>query len=268
MACDRVILLSPGRSWGQESQAIGRCLRPPDALFQTLIINIGERPLQEIMVKLLNNIQPQVNACYATEPPWMHISPRSPPRAKAAKDKLDSDGGGSTGPDIWLPKRSKDDDKYSTYVPDTESEANSDSGAEDNEEVGDSGDELFDTIDLGRSLEKILTFNVKINVRESWKEFADRHQPDDNTRYLMALLEFPDQKSWSVEDLEDSGYLHLGLLLLYNHISGIPTVHLGSSIHTQYPDIPEESCRYQQDTWNARGAQDEGDEGVPEADCG
>jgi hypothetical protein len=123
-------------------------------------------------------------------------------------------------------------------VPDTESEADSDSGAEDNEEVGDSGDELFDTIDLGRSLEKILT--LKSNARESWKEFADRHQPEDNTRYLMALLEFSDQKSWSVEDLEDSGYLRLGLLLLYNHIRGIPTVHLGSSIHIQYPSIPEE----------------------------
>lgn len=108
----------------------------------------------------------------------------------------------------------------------------------DDEELGDSGDELFDTIDLGRSLEKILT--LKFNARESWKEFADRHQRDDNTWYLMALLEFPDQKSWAVDNLEDSGYLRLGLLILYNHIRGIPTVHLGSSIHIQYPDIPED----------------------------
>ncbi|KAJ6191331.1 hypothetical protein N7519_001352 [Penicillium mononematosum] len=159
--------------------------------------------------------------------------------AKAAKDKLDSDGGGSTEPDIELPKRvcrailerikyqessqSKDDHLDST----TTRRAGTDSG-----------EKLFDTIDLGRSLGKILT--LKFNARESWKEFADRHQPDDNTRYMMALLEFPDQKSWSAEDLKDFGYLRLGLLLLYNHIRGIPTVHLGSSIHIQYPDIPEE----------------------------
>jgi hypothetical protein len=57
-------------------------------------------------------------------------------------------------------------------------------------------------------LEKILT--TKFNARESWKDFADRHQPDDNVRYMMALLEFPDGKRWSVQDLENSGYLQLG----------------------------------------------------------
>ncbi|KOS43323.1 hypothetical protein ACN38_g5769 [Penicillium nordicum] len=31
-----------------------------------LAINSSERPLQEIMVKLLNKIQPQVNACYTS----------------------------------------------------------------------------------------------------------------------------------------------------------------------------------------------------------
>jgi hypothetical protein len=44
----------------------------------------------------------------------------------------------------------------------------------------------------------------------------------------------------SDEDLEDSGYLRLGLLLRYSHIRGIPTIHVGSSIHIQYPNIPEE----------------------------
>ncbi|OQE88653.1 hypothetical protein PENNAL_c0016G02803 [Penicillium nalgiovense] len=40
MACDRVTLSSSGRSWEQESQVIGRCLRQFDALFQILIINL------------------------------------------------------------------------------------------------------------------------------------------------------------------------------------------------------------------------------------
>lgn len=107
---------------------------------------------------------------------------------------------------------------------------------------------------------------MKFNTRESWKEFADRHQPDDNTRYLMALPKFSGEKSWT-EGLEDSGYLRLGLLLLYNHIRGIPMVHLGSSIHIQYPDIPEEVVGTNKtDTWNAQGAQEEADEGVSEAD--
>jgi hypothetical protein len=86
-------------------------------------------------------------------------------------------------------------------------------------------------------LEKILT--TKFNARESWKDFTDRHQPDDNLRYMMALLEFPDGKKRFVEDPDDSVYLRLGLLLLYNHIRGIQTVHVGTSIHIQYPDIPE-----------------------------
>ncbi|OQE15412.1 hypothetical protein PENFLA_c032G00665 [Penicillium flavigenum] len=266
MASDRVILLSPGRSWRQESQAIGRCLRVtslypvtavpcfvPNSYDQfrfmkqaakaslQLAVNSGERPLQEIMVKLLNNIQPQVNACYASEYGQTLIKQKSEADAirkaalnayltqepaqwaKAAKEKLDSDGGGFTGPDIELLKRRRKETPtlgvMMTRISETE-------------------DELFDTIDLGRSLGKILT--LKFNAHGSWKEFADRRQPDDNTRYLMALLEFPGQKSCSVDDLKDSGYLHLGLLLLYNHIRDIPTVHLESSIHIQYPDIPEE----------------------------
>ncbi|KAJ6162488.1 SNF2-like protein [Penicillium canescens] len=298
VACDRVILLSPGRSWGQESQAIGRCLRVTSLYPVTavrcfvpnshdqyrfvkqaakaslqLAVNSSEPSLQGIIIKLLNNIQIQVNACYASEYGRSLIKEKAkvdeirkaalneylvqqPAEwAKAAKTKLDSDDGGATGPEIELPKgvrrtvlkiikyqessRSKEDDLDSTYIPNTASEeGDTDSGPDDDEELGDSDDDLFDTIDLGRSLEKILTLNF--NTRESWKEFADRHQPDDNVRYLMALLDFPDQKSWSVEDLEDSGYLRLGLLLLYNHIRGIPTIHVGSSIHIQYPNIPEE----------------------------
>lgn len=68
----------------------------------------------------------------------------------------------------------------------------------------------------------------------------------------MALPKFSGEKSWT-EGLEDSGYLRLGLLLLYNHIRGIPMVHLGSSIHIQYPDIPEEVVGTNKtDTWNAQ----------------
>lgn len=76
---------------------------------------------------------------------------------RAAKSTLDLDDGGFTGPDIELPKRvwrgilkkfknqessqSKDDHLDSTYVPDTESEeADTDSSAEDDEELGDFGD--------------------------------------------------------------------------------------------------------------------------------
>ncbi|KAJ5487572.1 hypothetical protein N7530_001872 [Penicillium desertorum] len=53
----------------------------------------------------------------------------------------------------------------------------------------DSGEELFDTIDLGHFLEKILT--LKFNARESWKEFADRPvwgwQEISNTLALMII---------------------------------------------------------------------------------
>lgn len=153
-----------------------------------LAINSSERPLQEIMVKLLNKIQPQVNACYTSEYGRTLIKQKSDADEirKAALDtylsqeaKLESNGAGSTKPDIELSKRvcrailkmikcyessqSKDDDKDTTYVPDVESEADGDTtpeGDEDVEEVADSGDELFDTIDLGWSLEK--THDIEI----------------------------------------------------------------------------------------------------------
>lgn len=99
------------------------------------------------MVKLLNKIQPQVNACYTSEYGRTLIKQKSDADEirKAALDtylsqeaKLESNGAGSTKPDIELSKRvcrailkmikcyessqSKDDNKDTTYVPDVESE--------------------------------------------------------------------------------------------------------------------------------------------------
>jgi hypothetical protein len=79
-------------------------------------------------------------------------------------------------------------------------------------EASESEDDLFDTIDLNQSLKDVLM--VKFNTRESWNDFADRHQPEDNTRHLIALLQLPEGKKWSTKALEESKYLRFGLILL------------------------------------------------------
>jgi hypothetical protein len=85
------------------------------------------------------------------------------------------------------------------YVPGAESEEESNDEESDSSnptEASESEDDLFDTTNLNQSLKSLLM--VKFNTRESWNDFADRHQPEDNTRHLMALLQLPEGKKWSM----------------------------------------------------------------------
>ncbi|KAJ6176868.1 Helicase C-terminal [Penicillium canescens] len=298
VACDRIVLSSPGKSWGQESQAIGRCLRVTSVYPVTAIrcfvpnshdqyrfvkqaakaslqlaVNSDQQTIQMVLVKLLNNLQPQLDACHAS--PYgkqlleqkrkadeerkaglvEFLQQHREEWAEVAMNKLKDEAAGLGGSEIELPrwarrkalakdhyKESAESDRESAdqdYVPGAESEQESNDEKSDSSnltEASESEEDLFDTIDLSQSLKKVLM--VKFNTRESWKDFADRHQPDDNTRHLMALLQLPEGKKWSTEDLEESEYLRFGLLLLYNHSRGIKTLHLGSSIHIKYLGIP------------------------------
>jgi hypothetical protein len=243
-----------------------------------LAVNADQQTIRMVLVKLLNNLQPQVDACHASPHGKQLLEQKRKADeerkaglveflqqhreewAEVAMNKLKDEAAGLGGSEIELPRwarrkalakvlyeesaESDCDSADQEYVPGAEYEEESNEEESNDEEsdysnsteASESEDDLFDTIDLSQSLKKVLM--VKFNTRESWKDFADRHQPDDDTRHLMALLQLPEGKKWSTEDLEESEYLRFGLLLLYNHSRGIKTLHLGTSIHIKYLGIP------------------------------
>ena len=65
-------------------------------------------------------------------------------------------------------------------------------------------------------------------------DFISENQPDDETRYRLALLQMPEGKIYTEEDLSDESTMKVGLHLLYNKIQGKKELHLGKSIHIMH----------------------------------
>jgi hypothetical protein len=66
------------------------------------------------------------------------------------------------------------------------------------------------------------------------EEFISEEQPDDATRHQLAMLQIPEDKVWTEDDLNEEFNLKLGLHLLYNKINGKTELHFGKSIHIRY----------------------------------
>ncbi|KGO49252.1 SNF2-like protein [Penicillium expansum] len=125
-------------------------------------------------------------------------------------------------------------------------------GGEEDDDNGDGdGDdgEGDDDADLSADLRGLnASTNKRVDSEEfdrrmKWKYFADATQPDDQTRYEMALLTLPSGKVWGPEDLRDPQhplYFEVALRLLYNKLRGSRGLHLSGSIHIPYSQISDQ----------------------------
>jgi hypothetical protein len=72
----------------------------------------------------------------------------------------------------------------------------------------------------------------------AFRDFISETQPDDETRHRLALLQMPQGKTYTEEDLGDEFTMQVGLHLLYNKTNGKTELHLGKSIHIKYWTFP------------------------------
>jgi hypothetical protein len=54
------------------------------------------------------------------------------------------------------------------------------------------------------------------------------------------MLQIPEDKVWTEDDLNEEFNLKLGLHLLYNKINGKTELHFGKSIHIRYQAFPKD----------------------------
>lgn len=73
-----------------------------------------------------------------------------------------------------------------------------------------------------------------------WKRFAASVQPDNQTRYEMALIYIPANKVWTEDDLhyvKHSEWFELALRLLYQKLRGVQMLHRGSLIYISFSGL-------------------------------
>lgn len=70
-----------------------------------------------------------------------------------------------------------------------------------------------------------------------WKYFTQVKQPDDETRYQLALFNIPAGKEWTTDDLHDPEhpiYFEIALRLLYNKLGDSQSLHVGIFTHIHH----------------------------------
>jgi hypothetical protein len=149
--------------------------------------------------------------------------------------------------------REEDDSSESECnAADSESEDNdvdsgplySDSESEYNEPDSENGSEdeslIISTAGNPRGQIIAAKFEAIIRKEAAFREFISETQPDDETRHRLALLQMPQAKKYTEDDLQDEFTMRVGLHLLYNKIHGKTELHLGKSIHIRYWTFPKD----------------------------
>ena len=83
----------------------------------------------------------------------------------------------------------------------------------------------------------------KFKEKMRWKYFTQVKQPNDETRYQLALFNIPAGKKWTTDDLHDPDhpiYFEIALRLLYNKLRDSKGLHMGTSIHVHYSSISQQ----------------------------
>ncbi|OQE15546.1 hypothetical protein PENFLA_c031G08858 [Penicillium flavigenum] len=165
--------------------------------------------------------------------PRATTSPSPPSRNPLAHGSNDNEGESSQARTVQVGDlEPQNEDTYST-----EEEVDDDDDNDDGEDV-----------DLSTSLRESGSSSNKqkapdseeLDQRMKWEHFADSTQPDDQTRYEMALLSLPLGKVWGPDDLRDPKhplYFKVALRLLYNKLRGSRGLHLNTSILIPYSEI-------------------------------
>ncbi|OBT82958.1 hypothetical protein VE02_08180 [Pseudogymnoascus sp. 03VT05] len=72
------------------------------------------------------------------------------------------------------------------------------------------------------------------------EDFVAAQQPDDAMRHQLALLSFPPDYIWTLDDLDKEFGMRAELNLLYNKVHGKTDVHFDKSIHIRYQSFPRD----------------------------
>lgn len=218
-----------------------------------LAANAHDHSLKELIVKLLQELQPEVDEC--------HESAAGQDLLKEMKARIKERAGfacATLKKDMKDKRTRKAPERYAslkfdkrgvilphsstarTTEPDVEDESHEDDRDEDARDEDyerpddvDSDDEMLDNWgdDLG---------DRDIGMDDDVARYVNENHPDDERRHQLALLQLPANKTWSAKDLENELFRRVGLHLLYNKIHGGSWLHLGRSVHIAYLQIPQQ----------------------------
>ncbi|RDW62917.1 uncharacterized protein DSM5745_10028 [Aspergillus mulundensis] len=303
-ACNHVVIASLPRSRGQESQLAGRAsritsefpltvvrrvtpnshdqfrsVRQAEKAALQLAANARDPCITELVLKLLNEFQQEVDKCYEDPalsglrdaihrgeaikyfqrqsgiiPDTKAVNPfknqasastDTPETAHSLDDQTPNPTDGRQ-----LRARTGTDDNVGLFVSGSEfSDSDSDDGRSLNEDdpeyynnYTDSEDEELDGTGAIDSDDDLCSADADYEDEEDISElemFLSECQPDDLTRHHYALLQYGPGREWEEDDLLDNEHLKLGLRLLYNKISGLDMLHLTKSIHILYKQFPK-----------------------------
>ncbi|KAL2853237.1 hypothetical protein BJY01DRAFT_232331 [Aspergillus pseudoustus] len=276
-ACNRVVIASIPRSRAQESQLAGRALRitsefpltvvrrvTPDshdafrgskqaekAALQ-LAANARDPSIKELLVKLLNEFQKEVNLYHSqakprvlevtppTDPPVSPFanqdtpSPKKkpestiiPPEERKLRDRTQITRSGKSP---YMEDSTEEDEEDNALFVKQDDSGYLDAG-EDHDEEDVIFDDEFSISDISSEDESDAEDDNQLRNLDT-SQFMN--QPDDFTRHKNTLLKHPAGKIWSMKDLDDEKFLKLALRLLYNKMNGIELLHLDKSIHICY----------------------------------
>ncbi|KAJ5619498.1 hypothetical protein N7510_003482 [Penicillium lagena] len=278
-ACNRVVITSIGINRAQESQLAGRILRitskfpanvvrrmTPNSHDQfrsarqmekaslQLAVNAKNPDISNLIVKLLNELQPEVDRCHASQegqklfgnaqgsgrqtsakqPPISQAPEESSPSHEEMQIEVEVERGTGvtdrpteevTEPENALNQVNEDDiceEVDSNYDTEDDYEGYELSDADLESQVGEPGTSETD----------------ELRPYKACYDFAEISQPSEEEGYRLALLALPPNKTWTLQDLETEYFLHMGLRLLYNRIHGIKRLSLGKNIHIHYDNLP------------------------------
>ncbi|KAJ5833227.1 hypothetical protein N7474_001538 [Penicillium riverlandense] len=282
-ACKRVVITSIGINRAQESQLAGRIRSKfPATVVRRMTLNSHDQfrsarqiekaslqlavnakcpDISNLMVKLLNELQPDVDHCHASQEgrklfteaqgsgrqtggkqPPMNQAPEEPIHAhEEMQTEVQTEEGtritDRPTEEVAGPEEFDNFDNVLNRVKedDTSEEADSNYDTEDDYE----GCEFSDA-DLDSEIGEPGTSETdEIRPYKACRRFAEIRQPSEEEGYRLALLALPPRKIWTVQDLEKEHFLHMGLRLLYNRIHGIKRLSLGKNIHINYDNLPK-----------------------------
>ena len=191
-----------------------------------LAVNANVPEIKNLIVKLLNELQPEVNRCHASKEGQKLFNEaqvgirqtgrEQPPSSQPPEEDERASQSDNSGKDL-----SDDDDQSSNYDIDDDYES---------DEVSD--DDLESEVGEPRISDGVRPY-------KACRKFAKISHPTEEEGYHLALLSLPPGKVWTVQDLGEEHFLHMGLRLLYNRIHGSKRLSLGRNIHICYDHLPD-----------------------------